>query len=163
MAVAALPANQQANFLQLLPRDAALRIFQTLPLATFQNLEFFITALRDRLCNPQLQQLHVLKLKNMKVDSRTDTAVKFLVTLQTKAVKAYPDPNPPAVAAVDELAPDAAAEQIRFDQVTPRRVDLIRSAEEARSLKVRRQFIKNMPGWPRAKLLEHPENTTVID
>ena len=46
LAVAALPANQQANFLQLHLRDAALQFFQTLPLATRQNLELSITALR---------------------------------------------------------------------------------------------------------------------
>ena len=68
LAVAALPANQQANFSQLHLRDAALRFFQTLPVATRQNLELSITALRDRFCNPQLQELHVLKLENMKFD-----------------------------------------------------------------------------------------------
>ena len=47
LAVAALPANQQANFLQLHLRDAALQFFQTLPLATRQSLELSITALRD--------------------------------------------------------------------------------------------------------------------
>ena len=40
---------------------------------------------------------------------------------------------------------------------------MIRSAQEARSVQIRRQFIKNMPGWLRAKLLEQPENTTVED
>ena len=62
LAVAALPANQQANFLQLHLRDAALQFFQTLPMATRQNLEPSIKAFRDRFCNPQLQKLHVLKL-----------------------------------------------------------------------------------------------------
>ena len=82
LTVAALPANQRASFLQLPLRDAALRFFQTLPLATRQNLELSITALRDRFCNPQLQELHVRKLKNMKLDSKTDTPENFLVTLQ---------------------------------------------------------------------------------
>ena len=77
LVVAALPANQQANFLQLHLRDAAFRFFQTLPLATRQKLELPITALRDRFCNPQLQELRVLKLKNMKFDSKTDTPAFF--------------------------------------------------------------------------------------
>ena len=103
--VAAIPANQQANFLQLHLRDAALRYFQTLPLATRQNLELSIAALRNHFCNPQLQELHVLKLENLKFDSKIDNPENFLVTLQTKALKAYPDPNPPAVAPIDGAAP----------------------------------------------------------
>ena len=96
----------------------------------------------------------------MKFDSKTDTPENFLVTLQTKATKAYPDPDPPAVAPIDPHAADAAVEQTRFDQDTTRRAEIIRSAQEARSVQIRRQFIKNMPGWLRAKLLEQPENTT---
>ena len=160
LAVAALPANQQAKFLQLHLRDAALRFSQTLPLATRQKLELSITALRERFCNPQLQELHVLKLETMKLDSKTDTPENFLVTLQTKA---YLHPDPPAVAPIDPHAADAAVEQTRFDQDTARRAEIIRSAQEARSVQIRRQFIKNMPGWLRAKLLEQPEKTTVQD
>ena len=164
LAVAALPANQQANFLQLHLRDAALRFFKTLPLATRQNLELSITALRDRFCNPQLQELNVLELENMKqFDSKTDTPENFLVTLQTKATKAYPDPDPPAVAPIDAHAADAVVERTRFDQDTARRAEIIRPAQEARSVQIRRQFIKNMPGWLRAKLLEQPENTSLED
>ena len=163
LAVVVVPANQQANFLQLHLRDAALRYFQTLPLATRQYLELSIAALRNHFCNPQLQELHVLKLENLKLDAKTDNPENFLVTLQTKAFKAYPDPNPPAVVPIDAAAADAAAEQTRFDQETARRAEIIRSAQEARSHRIRRQFIKNMPGWLRAKLLEQPENTTVDD
>ena len=158
-----VPANQQAYFLQLHIRDAALRFLQTLLMATRQNLELSIAALRDRFCNPQVQELHVLKLENMKFDSKTDTLENFLVKLQTKATKAYPDPDPPAVAPFDPHAADAAVEQTRFDQDTARRAERIRSAQEARSVQNIRQFIKNMPGWLRAKLLEQPENTTVED
>ena len=57
-------------------------------MATRQNLDLSITVLRDRFCNPQLQELHVLKLEIMKFDSKTDTPENFLVTLQTKATKA---------------------------------------------------------------------------
>ena len=163
MAVAPIPANQQANFLQLHLRDAALQFFQTLPMATRQRLEPSLTAPRDRFCNPQLQELHVLKLESKKFDSKTDTPENFLVTLQTKATKTSPDPDPPAVAPIDPNAADAAVEQTRFDQDTTRRAEKIRSAQEARSVQIRRQFIKNMPEWLRAKLLDLPENITVED
>ena len=43
----------------------------------------------------------------MKFDSKTDILENFLVTLQTRAMKAYPDP--PAVAPFDAHALDAAA------------------------------------------------------
>ena len=99
----------------------------------------------------------------MKFDSKTDTPEIFLVTLQTKATKAYPDPDPPAVAPVDAHAADAVVERTGFDQETARRAEIIRSAQEARSVQIRRQFIKNMPGWLRAKLLEQPEITSVED
>ena len=150
----------QAIFLQLHLRDAALRFSQTLPLATRQNLELSITALGDRFCNPQIQELHVLKLEKMTFDSKRDAPEIFLATLQTQATKAYPDQDPPDVAPVDPHAADAAVEQTRFDQDTARRAT-IRSAQEARSVQTRRQFINNMPEWLRAKLLGQPENTTV--
>ena len=162
LAAAELPANQQANFLQLHLLDAASRFFQTLPSATRQNLELSITALRDQFCSPHLQELHVLKLENMKFDSKTDTREIFLV-VSTEAAKAYPDPDPPAVAPIDAHAEDAAVEQTRFDQYTARRVEIIRSAQEVRSVQIRRQFIKNMIEWLRSKLLEQPEITTVED
>ena len=163
MAVAALPANQQANFLQLHLRDAALRFFQTLPLATRQNLELSITALRDRFCNPQLQELHVLKLENMKIDSKTDTPENFCHVTNKSNGSLSGSRSSGAVAPVDAHAADAVVERTRFDQETARRAEIIRSAQEARSVQIRRQFIKNMPGWLRAELLEKPENTSVED
>ena len=119
-------------------RDAALRFVQTLLLATRQSLELSIKALRDRFCNPQLQKLHVLKLEIMKFDSKTDMPESFLVTLQTKATKAYPHPGPPLVAPIDPHSADAAVEQTRFDPDPTRRAELIRSAQEARSVQTRR-------------------------
>ena len=53
LAVAAIPANQQANFLQLHLREAALRYFLTLPDATRQDLTLSLNALKDHFCNPQ--------------------------------------------------------------------------------------------------------------
>ena len=86
-----------------------------------------------------------------------------MVTLQTKATKASADPDPPAGAPIHPHAADAAVEQTQFDQDTARRAEILRSAQETRSVQNRRQFINNMPGWLRAKLLEQPENTTVED
>ena len=83
-----------------------------------------------------------------------------MVTLQTKA---YPDPDPPPFDPIDPHAADAVVERTRFDQETARRAEIKRSAQEARSVQIIRQFIKNMPGWVRAKLLGQPENTTVED
>ena len=163
LAVAVIPGAQQANFLQLHLRDAALRFFQTLPDATRIDVDLSLAALRDRFCNPQLQELHVLTLENLKFDSKTDTPENFLVTLQTKALKAYPDPILIPVAPIDAAAPDAAVEQTRFDTETARNAEQLRSAQESRSNQIRRQFIKNMPGWLRAKLLEQPETTPVED
>ena len=111
----------------------------------------------------QLQELHFLKLENLKLDSKNDNPENFSVTLQTKALKAYSDPSPQAVAPNDPNASDAAADQTRFDQSTARRAEVIRSAQDARSIQIRRQFIKNMPGWLRLKLLEQPKNATVED
>ena len=111
LAVAAVPQAQQANVLQLHLRDAAPRYFQTLPVATCADLELSLTALRDHFRNPRLQELHVLKLENLKFDPNTNNPENVLVTLQTKALKAYPGPNSPAVAPIDGAAPDAAVEQ----------------------------------------------------
>ena len=163
MAVAALPANQQAIFLQLHLQDAILRFFQTLPPKTRQDLELSKTGLRDRFFNRQLQELHVLKLENMKFDSKTDTLENFLVTLQTKATRAYRDPDSPAVALIDPHAADAAVEQTRFDQETARRAKILCSAQEAHSVQIRCQYMKNMPRWLRKKLLEQPKKSTVED
>ena len=98
-----------------------------MPLAARQKLELSITARRVRFCNPQIQELYVLKLENMKFDPKTDTPENSLVTLQTKATKAYPDSDPPAVAPIDPHAANPAVEQSRFDQDT-----IKRSAQEAR-------------------------------
>ena len=55
-------------------------------------------------------------------------------------MKAYPDPDPPAVAPIDPHAADAAVEKTRFDQDTARRAEITRSAQEAPSVQIRRQF-----------------------
>ena len=57
--VAGIDPGQQANFLQLHLREAALLFYQTLPVAIRANVENSLTALRDQFCNPQLQEVHV--------------------------------------------------------------------------------------------------------
>ena len=130
-------------------------------LATRQKLKFSVTTLRYRFWNPQIQQLHVRKLEKVKFYSKTDTLENFLVRLQTKATKTYPDPDPPVVAPIYQHAADAAVEKTRFDQETARRTETKRSAQKARSVQTRRHFIKIMPIWLRANLLEQFEKTTV--
>ena len=142
LAVAGIANAQQANFLQLHLEDAALHFFQTLPDATRADLDLSLTALRDRFCNPHLQELHVLTLENFKFGSKTDTPENFLVTLQTKALKAYPDTTLVPVAPIDGAAAYAVVERMRFDQETARNAEQLRSAQEARSTQIRRQFIK---------------------
>ena len=84
LAVAGIAKAPQANDLQLHLRDAALQFFQTLPYATRADIDLSLTALRDRFCNPHLQELHVLTLR-----------------------KAYPDSNLVPVAPIDGTAADA--------------------------------------------------------
>ena len=90
-------------------------------------------ALRDRSCNPQLQELRVTNLEYSKLDSKTDSPENFFVTLQTKALKAFPYPNLATVAAIDTHAADAAIERTRFDQQTACNAEQLRFAHEARS------------------------------
>ena len=99
----------------------------------------------------------------MKFDSKTDTPEIFWVTLQTKVTTAYRYTDPAAVAPIDPHAVDAADEQARFDQDTARQAEKIRSAQEARSVQIIRQFVEIMLRWQRAKLLKQPENATVED
>ena len=81
-----------------------------MPLAKRKTLKLSITALQNRFCKPQLLELDVVEIRDMKFEAKTDTPEIFLVTLQTRTMKAYPDPDPPAVAARDALAGDLAAE-----------------------------------------------------
>ena len=153
--VAAVAGAQQANFLQLHLRDAALRYFQTLPEATCNDLALSLTALRNHFCNPQLQELHVIKLENVRFDPKTDSPENFLVSLQNMTLKAYPDPIPEAY--------PPGADQVAQDAVDARNDENLRFAQQERQNQTKRFFKKCMPSWLRAKLLEQPDNTTVED
>ena len=69
------------KFVQFHLRDGAHRCFQTQPEATRNDLEHCLTALRNYFCNPQLQELQVIKLESIKFDPKTDSPENFLVNL----------------------------------------------------------------------------------
>ena len=160
--VAAIGNAQQANFMSLHLKDAALRYFQTLDDATRADLNLSLTALRNHFCNPQLQELHRIKLESLRFDQKTDTPENFLVTLQNKAVRAYPDPTPNPVAAADP-ALDAALERARIARENAANAQNLLFAQTERDNQVKRLFVKGMPSWLRAKLLEKPDTDTVDD
>ena len=132
-------------------------------MVTRQNLKLSIAAFQDRLNNPQLQQQHVFFLEELQFDSKTDNRDNSSVTLQARALRAYPDQNILAFAAIDAYAADAAAGQTRFEQDTARRAEMIPSAQKTRSVRNRHHFVKLMPEWLRENLLEQPEKTTGED
>ena len=106
------------------------------------DLALSLEAHKNHSCNPQLQELSVLNLENLKFDPKTDNPENSLVILQTNAFKAYPEPNPPAAAPINGAAADGAAEQTRFNQDTARLPDINRSPQRALSKPIRRQFLK---------------------
>ena len=159
--VAGIAANQQANFLQLHLRGPALRFFQTLPEVTRNDVNLSFTALRDHFCNVQLQEFHVLNLEKLRFDPKTDTPENFLVTIQTKAIRAYPTPVLPAVDPIDAAAADPVVERTRFDTETAQRAERLQAADDFKNAQVKRIFQKAMPGWLRSKLMEQPPHATV--
>ena len=56
-------------------------------------MEDGLDALRNRFCTVQLQEVPLLKLEQKKFDPKNDIPENFLVTLQTKAQRAYLAPN----------------------------------------------------------------------
>ena len=145
--VATIPNAQQANFLQLHLRDNALRFYQTLGSATRANVPASRISLRNHFCNPQLQEVHVLKLEQLRFNPKTDTPENFLVNL-TK---------------IDGTLNGAAlvADTARFHRETTQRQERIDAVNDNRNEQLKRLFIKGMPGWLRSKLMEQPPATTV--
>ena len=88
--VAAISNNQQSNFLQLHLRDAALRYFQTLPEANKNDLELSLTALRDHFANQDPQEVHVLKLEQLRFDQNRQPR-KFPSELTNKGSACLPN------------------------------------------------------------------------
>ena len=82
-----------------------------------------------------------------------------MVTLQTKALKAFPYPNLATIAAIDTHAADAAIERTRFDQQTACNAEQLRFAHEARSTIKDDNSLKNTPEWLRANTHEQHRKT----
>ena len=162
LAVGGVDPGQHANFLQLHLKDAALRFFQLLPEETRANFENSLTALRDHFCNPQLREIHLIKFESDTFDPKTDSPENFLVTLQNLAVRAYPDPIPNVVPAADP-ALDAGAEAARIAAANAVNAQKLLFAQTERDHQIRSLFVKSMPSWLRAKLLEQPDNVTIDD
>ena len=110
--VAAISNEQQANFLQLHLRENALPFYQTLGPATRAIVRLSFIALRDH----QLQEIHVLKLEQLRFNPKTDTPEKFFVNLTKKAQQAYPTQDLDPVAPIDlvKIEAPAAAKAARF-------------------------------------------------
>ena len=128
-------------------------------MATRQNWELSVAALRVRFCDRRLKKHQVLSSPNLFPNFETDSTVSFSKNLQTKVIKTYLNASPPPALPLDAHAQDAAAEQTPFDKDTVRVAKTIPSAQEARSAPLRLQFIKNKPNQLLAKLLDCPENT----
>ena len=126
-------------------------------------MENSLTALRDHFCNPQLQEVHVLKLEQLRYDSKTDSPENFLVNLTNKAQRAYPTPDLPAVDPIDVALNGAplVADTARFHRETAQRQERIDAVNDNRNEQIRRLFIKGMPNWLRSKFMEQPQATTV--
>ena len=161
--VAGIANDQQANFLQLHLRDNELQFFQTLPALTRTDVPLSLTALRDHFCNPQLQEVHVLKLEQSKFDIKKDSPENYLVQLTKKAQRAYPTPALPAVAPIDGTIAGAAAnaDAARFYGETAQRRERLDAENDNRNNQIKRLFIKGMPNWLRSKMMEQPAATTV--
>ena len=113
-------------------RGDALRFYQTLHAATRANAANSLAAIPDHFSNPQLQEVHVLKLEQLKFDSKKDTPEIFLVSLPEKALRAYPTPELAVPDPIDPRAADAAKEAPRHARkLTQRqqRVDSVRDKE----------------------------------
>ena len=78
IAVTGIPNAQQANFLAVHINNDALRFFDTsLDDATRADFELSLTALRNHFCNPNLHELHKIKLESVRFDPKKSFARKF--------------------------------------------------------------------------------------
>ena len=119
-----------------------------------------MTALRDRFCNPELPNLHVLSLQFLKFYTKTDISKKLFNNFTNKRQESLSRFYSSTAAPIGAHTADAAVEQTRFSQDTLLQAEMTLSAEEARSIQFRRKFIQNMPIWLSAELLEQIETTT---
>ena len=160
IAVAGLAADNQAKFLRLHLRDNALRYYITLPEATKTNVNNSLTELKQHFERNEVAELSLLKLENMKFNSKTDTVENFLVKLKNQAEKAYPTP---VINVVPAGGGAADAEVRREERENAARDATIATSNERKNAQIKRIFIKAMPNWLKPKLLNRPVGDTADD
>ena len=146
-----IAAANQPQHLQLHSLDQALQFFRTLPQATGDNIELWITALRNHYCDHNLKQLHKLHLQSLKFDDKTRNPEDFLVQMQITAAQAYADPvfppiqptNPPGHQnEVDKVAAAQAVNHLTLN-----------NAVNERNRRTKEIFTNAMPNFLKRKLL----------
>ena len=135
--VAGIAAARQSNFLHLHLKGDALRYLLTFPLATILVFAEIITAFRNRFTEDELREIKKIKIKNQKVNPKTDTVKNFLVRLGTEANKASEIVVTP-VGTCD-------AEVRRFRRETAARDSALAMLENRKNEQIKRFFIKTMP------------------
>ena len=110
-----------------------------------------VVALRDHFRNKQLQEVHGLKLKQLRVDPKKYTPENYLVSLTNEAKRAYPTPNLPVIVPIDPAAADAAIKTDCFNRGKSQSQERLDAVNENLYDRVNRLFIKVMSGWPISK------------
>ena len=87
--LANIDAAQRVEYLKLQPKDSALQFSHTLDNATRADLELTLTELKNLFCNPNLKEIHLKNLENLKFNHKTESPEDFLVKLQNIVSKAY--------------------------------------------------------------------------
>ena len=151
--------NQRAGFLKFHLGDSALRFYLTLAEATRNDFELCLAALKRHFCNPQLTELHLMKLESLKFDSKLQTPEEFLVQVQTLALQAYPNPIPEPVEPANPA--DDAAEIARVANENNANAERQRFADLERERQVKKICKRAMPNWIRAKIFDKPETMTI--
>ena len=149
---------QRSGYLQLHLAGEALQYYLTLEQAVRDNFEQSLISLRVNFYNPNLTELHLIKLETMKYNQKTMTPDIFLVKLQTLAKRALPDPVPQPVE-----PPNQDNDQDRFDREDRENQNRQQFAIQERGWLVCRLFKRAMPNWIRTKLLEQPADAPVRD
>ena len=142
MQVAAIADAQRHRYLQLHLKGGALSYFDQLPVATREDYDLAIAALRQRYLNDQRIQLQKLLFQARKMKASDESAQDFLTELQRLALEAYPD-----VAA--RLAAGGRPAVVAENRA------------QERTRRVKEAFINGMPTKIKRFLLTQPEEMTV--
>ena len=149
---------QRSGYLQLHLAGEALQYYLTLEQAVRDNFEQSLISPGAHFNNPNLTELHLIKLETMKYDQKTMTAGNFLVKLHTLAKRALPDPVPQPVAPLNQ-----DNDRDRFVRENRENQNRQQFAIQERDRLVCRLFKCAMPNWIRIKLLEQPADAPVRD